>query len=456
MIHWSPSRREWLGAMAFGLTQAPSTGPWQLAAGIRRRIVPPKFAKRDFNILKYGAKGDGATDCSKAIADAIGACSKAGGGRVVVPAGKFLTGPVHLKSNVNLFLAEESRLMFITDPKAYLPLVHTRWEGLELMNYSPMIFARGQKNIAITGTGTLDGQAGPTAWWNWARGKQGEPNQRAARLALAKMAEEDVPLEKRVFGEGSYLRTQFIQPFECQNVLIEGVTIVNSPMWEVHPLVCKNVTVRNLKINTHGPNNDGCDPESCVDVLIDGCEFDTGDDCIAIKSGRNRDGRRLNLPTENVIVVNCNMKDGHGGVTIGSEASGGVRNVFAENCRMDSPHLDRALRLKTNSVRGGFIENVYMRKVTIGQVADSVLSVDLYYEEGPKGNFPPKVANIVMEDVTCQKSRYGLYVRGYENAPITGIRLERCTFSNVAQPNRLEHAPGVVMKDVRINGELQS
>src|ERR687890_2131599 len=196
------------------------------------------------------------------------------------------------------------------------------------------------------------------------------------------MMTRNVPLEQRIFGENSYLRPQFIQPYKCKNVLIEGVKIIDSPMWEVHPVLCENVIVRNLSIVTHGPNNDGCDPESSRDVLIERCMFDTGDDCIAIKSGRNADGRRINVPSEDIIVRDCEMRDGHGGVTIGSELSGGVRHVYAERNRMDSPQLDRALRLKDNAMRGGVLEHIYMRDVTVGQLADAVLQVDFLYEEG--------------------------------------------------------------------------
>nr|MCU0248558.1 glycosyl hydrolase family 28 protein [Bryobacter sp.] len=209
-------------------------------------------------------------------------------------------------------------------------------------------------------------------------------------------------------------------------------------------------------IKTHGPNNDGCDPESCRDVLIENCMFDTGDDCIAIKSGRNRDGRRLNIPCENILVAGCQMKDGHGGVTIGSEVSGGVRNVFAEQCRMDSPNLDRALRLKTNAVRGGVIENVFMRNVTIGQVADAVLHVDFLYEEGAKGEFMPTVRNIRMSGVTCMKSRHALYLRGFERSPIDGVLLEDCSFDGVARADVLEHVNGLVQRNVRVNGQPRS
>jgi polygalacturonase len=236
------------------------------------------------------------------------------------------------------------------------------------MNYSPLIYAFEQRDIAITGSGTLDGQAADENWWRWKGGRgAADGTQTAARDRLMAMAAKGVPVAQRTCGEGDYLRPNFIQPYRCQNVLIDGVTVLNSPMWEIHPVLCRNVTVRNVAVSSHGPNNDGCDPESCRDVLIEGCTFDTGDDCIALKSGRNEDGRRLAVPVENIVIRNCTMKDGHGGVVIGSEVSGGARNIFAERCRMDSPNLDRALRIKTNSVRGGFVEHVYMHHVAYQQ-----------------------------------------------------------------------------------------
>jgi polygalacturonase len=259
------------------------------------------------------------------------------------------------------------------------------------------------------------------------------------------MGENDILPAERLFGEGSFLRPNFIQFYRCRNVLIDGVTVRNSPMWQIHPVLCTNVTVRGVTADSHGPNNDGCNPESCRDVLIEDCLFDTGDDCIAIKSGRNRDGRRIGMPSENIIVRNCRMKDGHGGVTIGSEASGGVRNVFAENCSMDSPNLDRALRLKTNSVRGGYIENIFMRNVAIGQVADAVLRIDLFYEEGDAGQFPPTVRNIEMINVTSRKSKYALYLRGYRRAPLRNIRLSHCSFKNVSHADVIENVEGLTI-----------
>jgi polygalacturonase len=354
-------------------------------------------------------------------------------------------------------VAEGATISFSTDPAAYLPQVLTRFEGVELMGLSPLIYAYGATNVAITGTGTLDGRAGNEHWWGWkgsaAYGwKQGDPHQRAATVRLGQMAESGVPVAQRKFGVGDSLRPQFIQPYRCRNVLIEGVTIRNSPMWEINPVLCTNVTVRRVTIDSHGPNNDGCDPESCRDVLIEHCLFNTGDDCIAIKSGRNADGRRVNVPSENIIVRDCEMKDGHGGVTIGSEISGGVRHVYAERCTMDSPRLDRALRLKNNAMRGGTLEHIYMRDVTVGQLADAVLQVDFLYEEGANGNFPPVVRDVELLRVTSGKSNYGLYLRGYEKATIDDIRIIDCSFGAVAKPDVIDHVTRLVRRGVTVNG----
>jgi polygalacturonase len=262
------------------------------------------------------------------------------------------------------------------------------------------------------------------------------------------------PVAERVFGEGSFLRPNFIQPYRCRNVMIQGVTIVNSPMWEINPVLSTNVIVRGVKINSHGPNNDGCDPEACRDVLIEQCTFDTGDDCIALKSGRNDDGRRVGVPIENVIIRDCTMKDGHGGVTVGSEISGGARNIFAERCRMDSPNLNIALRFKNNSVRGGVIEHVYMRDVTIGQVSQAIVSVDFLYEEGDAGKFTPIVRDIEVRNVTSQKSRNALSLRGYARSPVTNVRLKDCKFDSVAQPDVLENVKDIAFSNVTVNGKI--
>jgi polygalacturonase len=449
------SRRSFLKTLAAGAAAFSREDPWAQAPVILGRIRPPEFPRRDFEVTRYGAASDGVTDATDAFRRAIEACARAGGGRVVVPAGNFLTAAIHLKSGVNLHISAGATVRFSQDPRKYLPAVFSRWEGVECLNYSPFIYAYEQENIAVTGTGILDGQADCAHWWPW-KGrtecgwKKGDPSQDKARQRLMDLAEQDLPVNQRVFGDGDYLRPQFIQTYKCRNVLIEGVTIKNSPMWEIHPVLSTNVTVRRVTVISHGPNNDGCDPESCTDVLIKDCIFDTGDDCIALKSGRNRDGRRVGVPCQNVVIQGCVMRDGHGGVTIGSETSGGVRNVFAEDCRMDSPNLDRALRIKTNSVRGGIIEHIYMRNVQVGQVADAAIHADLFYEEGDAGAFKPVVRNIEVRNLTCRKSRYALYLRGYKDAPIRDVRLAQCTFDNVARPNRIENVEGLALTDVEV------
>jgi polygalacturonase len=429
--------------------------PWARAAAIVARITAPTFPFRDFDITKFGAVGDGKASCTGAIHKTIAACAAAGGGRVLVPDGRFLTGAIRLESRVNLHLADAATLAFTADLKEY-PVVFTRWEGVELMNFSPFIYAFEARDLAITGRGTLDGQASEQHWWSWRQPSPGNPGRdRAARNRLIEMQARGVPVAQRVFGTGDYLRPNFLQPYRSRNILIDGPTIVNSPMWEIHPVLCQNVTVRNVTVRSHGPNNDGCNPESCRDVLIENCTFDTGDDCIALKSGRNDDGRRINVPVENVVIRNCSMKDGHGGVVIGSEISGGARNVFAEKCRMDSPQLDRALRIKTNSVRGGVVEGVYMRDVTVGQVAEAVVTINFFYEEGEGGPHRPVVRDIEVRNVTSRKSRHALLLRGFRNAPISGVRLQDCTFDGVEQADVLENVTGLELKNVRVNGVLR-
>jgi polygalacturonase len=410
---------------------------WSQATEILNRIHVPQFPSHEFRITEFGAVADGKTDCTIAFRKAIEACHKVGG-KVVIPAGEFLTSPIHLQSNVELHLEKGAMLKFTTDPKAYLPTVFTRFEGMECYNYSPLVYALEQENIAVTGEGILDGQASDENWWQWKGGrtaKEGGPNQKSARDRLVKMVDENAAVEKRQFGEGSYLRPSFVEFNRCRNILIQGVHIRRSPMWELHPLMCTNVTVRGVNIDSHGPNNDGCDPESCRDVLIEDCVFDTGDDCIAIKSGRNNDGRRIGLPSENIVIRNCTMKDGHGGVVIGSEISGGCRNVFAEGCTMDSPNLERVLRLKSNAVRGGVIENIFMRNITVGRVRDAVLQVDFVYEEGANGQYKPVARDVVMENITVNHTPRVLNVVGFKGAEISGVRIYNSTFNEIQKTN---------------------
>ena len=432
---------------------------WKQLEGLLKEITVPEFPNKTYLITDFGAVNDGVTDCTEAINNAITKCSEDGGGKVVVPAGKYYSGAIHLKNNVNLHIEKEATILFSIDPKAYMPVVYTRWEGVELMNYSSLIYAYEAENIAVTGEGTLDGQANGENWWKWKGRKEygyleGEPSQLSTgnKDRLMEMGKEGVPVAERIFGEGYYLRPQFVQPYKCKNVLIQGIKIQNSPMWVLNPVLCTNVTIEGVTVESQGPNSDGCDPESCKNVLIKNCFFNTGDDCIAIKSGRNEDGRRVNVASENIIIQNCQMANGHGGVVIGSEASGGVKNVFAENCKMDSPELDRVLRIKTSSKRGGVIENIFMRNVEVGQVKQQVIRINMFYED--PGEHMPIVRNIEVKNLTVkQGGKIGVLAEGYAASPIENVKIINSSIENVELPYKLTNVEGIEFDNVQINGE---
>ena len=428
------------------------------ARAIRKRIVAPSFPALHVRITDYGAKAGSDNDSTHAIASAIKDVASKGGGTVEVPAGEFYTGPVHLKSNINFHIAKGAVLHFIPEPERYKPYVFTRWEGTELMGYSPLIYAFEETNVAITGEGTLEGGGSVENWWPWKGswkdatwGDHPVANQKFTRDVLRQMAEDEVPVAERTFEE-NYLRPPFIQPYRCKNVLISGVTIRNSPFWLVNPVLCTNVTVRDIYCHSYGPNSDGCDPESCTDVLIENCTFDTGDDCIAIKSGRNADGRRVGQPCENILINDCTMEAGHGGVVIGSEISGGVRNLYAQNCEMSSPDLDRAIRIKTNSIRGGHLKNLNYRQFRVGQVKDAVV-INFYYEEGDVGNFTPKLEDITIESLYVQHAQRAFVLRGYDHTPITGVSLKNLIFQKVDKKSVIENIDNISQQNIRVNGK---
>jgi len=407
--------------------------PWKNMESIVKNIPQTHFSDKTYNVKDFGAVADGKTSNTLAFEKAIKECAKNGGGKVVVPNGKYLTGPIHLESNINLHLEDQAEILFSTNSKEY-PLVHTSWEGTELMNYSPLIYAKNKTNVAITGKGTLNGQADSSNWWIWSGGKnygwkKGIPSQNDSenRQVLINMAEKGVPVTERIFGEGRYLRPSFVEFFECNTVLIKDVKIINAPFWILHPIKTNNMIIDGVTINSHGPNNDGCDPEYSQNIIIRNCTFNTGDDCIAIKSGRDADGRRVGIPSKNIIVQNCKMIDGHGGVVIGSEISAGVNNVFVENCVMDSPNLDRAIRIKTNSKRGGIIEDVFVRNLEIGTVKECVLKLNMFYNVygSQTGNFIPTIRNINLENVTVKNGgKYSVWAEGYKESPVENITLK--------------------------------
>jgi polygalacturonase len=436
---------------------------WKLAGEIENAILKTSFPADTFNIAAFGAVADDTSFLNtKAIEAAILKCHDAGGGVVLVPAGVWTTGPVTLLSNVNLHLAERATLLFTTDYEQYLPPVLTRWEGMDCYNIHPLIYAIDASNIALTGKGIIDGQASDKVWW-WMNGnprygwREGMISQRTAgRPLLLSYEQNQTPVEDRHFGLEGALRPQLININNCSSVLIEDLTLKNSPFWVIHPVRTDNLIVRGVTILSAGPNSDGCDPESCDHVLIENCFFDTGDDCIAIKSGRNNDGRRWSIPSRNIIVRNCCMADGHAGVAIGSEISGGFSNLFVENCEMDSPDLLRVIRIKTSECRGGTIENVNVRDIKVGRCFEAVLKINLKYDPGEncKGGFLPVVKNVTLENVTSKGSQYGVYIIGLdESVNVSDITLKNCTFDGVKRGTSITGAERVRLKNVIINGE---
>jgi polygalacturonase len=414
----------------------------RIVASVRRPWFPP----RTFPVTRFGAKGDGTTKNTAAFAAAIAACHRTGGGHVVVPHGTFLTGAIHLLSNVDLHVESGATILFSQDPNDYLPVVFTRWQGVELMNYSPFIYSYGQRNIAVTGQGTLNGQADASHWWNWKNLETADFN------ALEAMADAGTPVSQRVFGSGHFLPPQMIQPFLTDTVLLEGVTVINSPFWHLNPNLCRNVTVDGLTISSSGPNTDGCDPESCDGVVVQNVTYDTGDDCMAIKSGRDSDGRRVNVPCQNVVIQNCDFADGHGGITIGSEMTGGVKNVYARDLTMNSANLQAGHRIKTNTLRGGYVLNTNVYRVKAGTVGGPLLLIQGTYNN-QTGAFPPDVSDINLTDWTVSSCAGIWSITGASASdPVGTATLDHLTITTSTAANSAVDITNLVVKDVTVGG----
>ncbi|HEY1663695.1 MAG TPA: glycoside hydrolase family 28 protein [Verrucomicrobiae bacterium] len=426
--------------------QAAAAGrAWSTVPAILANIIPPKFPHRDFDVTHYGAQGDGVTDCSEAFRKAIDDCSQSGGGRVMVPAGVYLTGPIHLENNVDLYVAKEATIRFSTNMLEYLPPVFTRYEGTEVMNYSPLIYAFEQTNIAVTGEGTLDGQG--AAWQAWR--SPTDPNR------LVKMAAQGVPASQRIFGDHGHLRPNFFQPVRCRNVLVQDVRLINSPMWVLTPCYCTNVTIRGVTVDTKGANTDGCDPDSDNGVLIEGCNFSDGDDCISVKSGRDHDGQQINIPCQNIVIRDCVFQAGHGGIALGSETSGGIQNVFGENDHFNSPDLEMALRFKTNPARGGFIENIYVRNCTIKTAQFGIHMTLRYSSSGAmQGGSLPIIRNIDIRDCRfLSLTRAPIFIQGWSpEDEITAVTIADCRFPRTVEKSAVTDAAGIYLPGTEGSG----
>lgn len=430
-----------LGACATLPARTPAAG-WAGADAILGRIKPPRFPARRFPITDFGARPG--ADAQPAVTAAIAACVAAGGGRVVIPAGTWrMDGPITLESRVELHLETGALVRFSLPDVIKLPMVLTRWEGTELYNHSPLIYARGATGIAVTGPGTFDGQ-GKAGFFTW------RPKQKPDQNLLRKMGAEGVPVEQRRFGEGHYLRPGFLQFMHCQDVLIDGPTFVDSPFWVVHPVYCNNVTVRNVTVVNRHLNSDGVDPDSCTDVLIERYRFDVSDDCVAIKSGRDQDGWRMGRPTRGVVVRDCEMRtDIAAAFAIGSEMSGGASDIYVE--RLTVPHAEHAIYFKANLDRGGVIERVRVRSITVAETK-SLIQFTTAYHSWRGGNFPPTYRDFVVSDVSCRKAEQALHIVGVPSAPVRDVTLSNVTVAEATKPDAIAHAVGLKLDAVRVNG----
>ncbi len=425
-------------------SQAAKSG-WAMMDDILKNIREPQFPDKEFNIKEYGAVGDTSVDSRPAILEAINACNLAGGGTVLVPPGTyFIKGPLVLKSHVNLHLQEGARLEFSTEPADYLPMVLTKWEGTECYNYSPFIYSYQCVNVAITGKGEIDGN-GAAVFNTW------KPLEKPGMDRLRQMGNDSVPLYERVFGEGWYLRPCMIQFYGCKNVLVDGVKIYDSPFWIIHPVFCDNVIVRNVVINGHNYNNDGCDPESSTNVLIENVDFNVGDDGIAIKSGRDQDGWRIGQATENVIIRNCRFAEW--AITIGSEMSGGVRNIFIEDCQIDS--CRNGIYFKSNLDRGGFFENLYMRRISANICLWGMINFRTDYHGYRGGNYPTRFENITIEDVVCNRvDSVAILCNGLPEAQLHTITLRNIEVKQAPKATQMKNVVNLTLDNVRVNGKL--
>lgn len=378
-----------------------------------------------------------------AIQAAVDACAQSGGGTVKVPAGQWHTGPIHLQSNIHLEFEEGAVLIFSDRFSDYLPMVFTRWEGMECYNYSPLIYANNCENIQITGKGTLIGNG--QSWWHWKQLQQKAANELCYAESMG------ISVEERRYGtEKDALRPSFIQPIHCRHVLLSDFTIIDGPQWTLHPVYCEDVVIRNVTVSTHGHNTDGLNPDSCKNVRIDGCTFDTGDDCIAINSGMNEDGWRVNRPSENIIIQNCTMNGGHGAIVIGSAMSGGVRNVTAKNCRITNTM--QGIRLKSMRGRGGFVENITFSDIEINHVSNEAIQINMYYEfstVAPKTNTPSVFQDITIRNVYGQGADTAIFMKGLPEKKLRNILLENISLK-ADNPLVCSDVDGLYLKEVTL------
>lgn len=418
---------------------------WQPEAdALVRKIGLPVFPARTLVVTELSHKNNRALDARSHIQRSIDEVARQGGGRVVVPPGEwFIKGPIRLVSHVELHLPEGSRLTFSDDPDDYLPPVFTRWEGTEVMSLSPLIYVCDAENVAVTGKGMISGNGRSAR-------QRGMVQRGIDQDRLREMGDEGVPVAERVFGKGRVLPPSLMQFQRCRSVLVEGVTIIDMPLWGVHLLYSRDITVRGISVNSRSANNDGIDIDSSEMVNVDQCTFVTGDDCIAVKSGRDRDGRVVGRPSSDVVIQNCHMQFGQSaGVAIGSEMSGGVKNVYILRCKMD--RVGTALNIKSNRDRGGYVEHIRLGN-TVVDVCDTLVGVTTTYHSYRGGHFVAQMRDILVEDVWCQNAHRGLAILGDSDGPIEGFSASALRVDSVKTPVELKDVRSMALSDVTMNG----
>ncbi|MFZ2187731.1 MAG: glycoside hydrolase family 28 protein [Candidatus Moraniibacteriota bacterium] len=407
-------------------------------------IKEPLFPDHVCSIADYGAIADGKTSNTEAFQQAIAACAAAGGGQVIVPPGIWLTGPIRLQSNIELHVERDAKILFSTNAADYLPVVFSRFEGIEYYNYSPPIYAAGCTNVAVTGAGTLDGQ-GPILWWKM------KDRATASINALYAMGDDNIPLAERVFGtEAAGLRPAFIEFVHCSNVLVENVRIVNGPMWTIHPLYSDHIIIRDVDIRTSpGPSTDGIVIDSASNVLIENSTLDTGDDAIVLKSGRDKEGMRLHRPTENVIIRNSIVNEAHGAIAIGSEVSGDVRNVFVSN--IDVEEAQFGFRIKAPRGRGGIVENVWVENMAIKHASIEAIQIATSYGMPFRidSTTPPLFRNIHLKNISAEKTSQAISINGLPDLPVSDVSVEDIIFAT-RLGIKLTHTDGIDFKNIHL------
>ncbi|MDT0686976.1 glycoside hydrolase family 28 protein [Autumnicola psychrophila] len=411
---------------------------------IVERIELPTIPEFSVSVLDFGAKGDSLANNKEAFDKAMSAIKKNGGGTIIVPKGVYtINGPIHFVSNVNLKLETGARLKFGSNPKDY-PLVLTSWEGTMLYNYSPMIYGIDLENIAITGKGTIDGEA-KDSWANW------KELQEEDQLLSREMNHKGVPVKERIFGEGHFLRPQLIQFVNSENILIEDITIEDSPFWCLHLLKCNSATLRSLKYDAHNYNNDGIDLEYSRDVLIENVKFDNGDDNLAIKAGRDHEGRsNSDQASQNIVMRNCLLKGLHG-VVIGSEMSAGVKNIFVDNCKAWGD-LKRGIYFKTNPDRGGYMKDIYISNIELGRVEDLFFITANYHGEGE--GFNSKISDIFINNVSSEEATgTAIVIEGYKDSKVEDVKLTNINVKKANNAITIKNTENVTFEGVIIGEE---